>query len=72
MRKALPGVVLRAVCFNLAIFMMMSGDRVDAMDSDSSRDGIDCGGGGVVNLCALFLLSRWMPANHTPPFCVDS
>ena len=39
LRKVLPGTVLRAVYFTLAIFMMMSGDRVDAMDSDSSRDG---------------------------------
>ena len=40
MRKALPGVALRAVCFVLAMLMMMSGDRVDPMDSDGSRDGL--------------------------------
>jgi hypothetical protein len=36
-RGALPPVVLRAVCFVLAIFMIINGDWVDAMDS--SRDG---------------------------------
>ena len=36
MRKALPGAVLRDVSFTLAIFMIMSGDWVDAMESDSS------------------------------------